>query len=33
MLQLGIIGYHKEEIQQFELLKSHFQISGIFDLN
>jgi hypothetical protein len=33
MLQLGIIGYHKEEIQQFELLSSHFQISGIFDLN
>lgn len=33
MLQLGIIGYHKEEIQQFELLKTHFNITGIYDLN
>lgn len=33
MLQLGIIGYHTEEIQQFELLSSYFHISGIYDLN
>lgn len=33
MLQLGVIGYHQEEINQLCLLTEQFQLSGIFDLN
>jgi predicted dehydrogenase len=33
MLQLGIIGYQQEEIQQFNLLTKYFNLIGIYDLN
>jgi len=33
MLQLGIIGYHPEEIRQLNKLQNLFNINAIFDLN
>lgn len=33
MLQLGVIGYHQEEIHQLNSLTEQFQLIGIFDLN
>ena len=33
MLQLGVIGYHQEEIYQLRKLQNHFQVNRIYDLN
>jgi hypothetical protein len=33
MLQLGVIGYHKEEIYNLRKLQNHFQVNNIYDLN
>jgi hypothetical protein len=33
MLQLGVIGYHEEEIYQLRKLQNHFQVNRIYDLN